>query len=222
MDANKIKFVDDDGSVEVLEPPMTARVHVETPTEEHSIPETIEEEPSSSSESVIIVSSASVDSSVEDLKSSVEDLKSSVEDLSGEILNLEKGDEEVKEPLNEEVVLVSRTEQKAVIEKVVEQHIKDLEKMESVILCLGSGISSSKEPLIGEPDVIKSVEVKVPDCKGGDEDKNIKAEGEPKSGALGPEEELDKESLSLVVNAVNDVRAKESAPITPKGCCILQ
>ena len=201
MDANKIKFVDDDGSVEVVEPPMTARVHNETPTEEHSIPETIEEEPSSSSESVIIVSS-SVDSSVEDLKSSLE--------LSGEILNLEKGVEEVKEPLNEEVVLVSRTEPKAVIEKVVEQHIKELEKMESVIL--GSGISSSKEPLIGEPDVIKSVEVKVPDCKGGDEEQNIKAE-----------EEVDKESLSLVVNAVNDVRAKESVPIiTPKGWCILQ
>jgi hypothetical protein len=204
MDANKIKFVDDDGSVEVVEPPMTSRVHVETPTEEKVIPETIEEESSTEEESVIIVSSASVNSSVEDLKSSLE--------LSGDILNLEaeKGVEEVKEPLNEEV-----------IEKVVEQHIKELEKMESVIL--GSGISSSKEPLIGEPDVIKSVEVKVPDYKGGDEDQNIKAEGEPKSGALGPEEEVDKESLSLVVNAVNDVRAKESAPIiTPKGCCILQ
>ncbi len=203
MDANKIKFVDDDGSVEVVEPPMTSRTHTDSPTKEHSIPETIEEEPSSSSESVIIVSS-SVDSSVEDLKSSLE--------LSGEILNLEaeKGVEEVKEPLNEEVVLVSRTEPKAVIEKVVEQHIKELEKMESVIL--GSGISSSKEPLIGEPDVIKSVEVKVSDCKGGYEEQNIKAE-----------EEVDKESLSLVVNAVNDVRAKESAPIiTPKGCCILQ
>ncbi len=101
MDANKIKFVDDDGSVEVVEPPMTARTHTDSPTEEHSIPETIEEEPSiedsrssTEEESVIIVSS-SVDSSVEDLKSSLE--------LSGEILKLEaeKGVEEVKEPLNE-------------------------------------------------------------------------------------------------------------------------
>ena len=220
MDANKIKFVDDDGSIEVLEPPMTARVHIETPTsprgwntEEKVIPETIEEEPSSSSESVIIVS-YSVDSSVEDLKSSVED-------LSGEILNSEAGEavkgaetgeavkgaetgEAVKDPLNEEVVLETRTEPKAVIEKVVEQHIKELEKMESVIL--GSGIASSMEPSIGESDIIKSEEVKVP------EDQDMKRE----------QEVIDKEALSLVANAVNDVRAKESAPITPKGCCILQ
>ena len=204
MDANKIKFVDDDGSIEVLEPPMTARVHIETPTspedwntEEKVIPETIEEEPSSSSESVIIVS-YSVDSSVED--------------LSGEILNSEAGEavkgaetgEAVKEPLNEEVVLETRTEPKAVIEKVVEQHIKELEKMESVIL--GSGIASSMEPSIGESDIIKSEEVKVP------EDQDMKRE----------QEVIDKEALSLVANAVNDVRAKESAPITPKGCCILQ
>jgi hypothetical protein len=200
---NKIKFVDDDGSVEVLEPPMTARVHVETPTQEEVIPETIEEEPSSTSESVIIVSS-STESSVEDLKSSVE---------GGDILNLEAGEEvkgaetgeAVKEPLNEEV-----------IEKVVEQHIKDLEKMESVIL--GSGIGSSI-PSFGEPDIIKSDEVKVP------EDQDMKSEQETKSGALGPEAEqevIDKESLSLVANAVSDVRANERVPITPKGCCILQ
>lgn len=215
MDANKIKFVDDDGSVEVVEPPMTARVHNETPTEEKVIPETIEEESSieesTEEESVIIVSSASGPEAPVSVDSSVEDLKSSLE-LSGDILNLEvvKGVEAVKEPLNEEVVLETRTEPKAVIEKVVEQHIKELEKMESVIL--GSGITSSKEPLIGEPDVIKSEEVKVPDCNGGDEDQNIKSEGE-----------VDKESLSLVVNAVNDVRAEKHAPlITPKGCCILQ
>ena len=207
MDDNKIKFVDDDGSVEVLEPPMTARVHVETPTEEEAIPETIEEEPSSTSESVILISS-SVDSSVEDLKSSVEG-------LSGDILNLEsdesvKGAEGVKEPLNEEVVLETRTEPKAVIEKVVEQHIKELEKMESVIL--GSGIASSMEPSIGESDIIKSDEVKVP------EDQDMKREQETKA----EQEVIDKESLSLVANAVNDVRADERVPITPKGCCILQ
>ena len=199
MDANKIKFVDDDGSVEVVEPPRTARVHNESPTspedwitQEKVIPETIEEESSTEEESVIIISSASGPEAPVSINSSIEDLKSSLE-LSGDILNLEVC-EAVKEPLNEEV-----------IEKVVEHHIKELQKMESVI-------STSIEPLIGEPDVVNSVEVKVPDCNGGDEDQNIKAEGE-----------VDKESLSLVVNAVNDVRAEKHAPlITPKGCCILQ
>jgi hypothetical protein len=194
MDANKIKFVDDDGSVEVLEPPMTARVHVETPTEEHSIPETIEEEPSSESENVIIVSS-SVDSSIEDLKSSVEN-------LSGEILNSEAG-EEVKEPLNEEVVLETRTEPKAVIEKVVEQHVKELEKMESVIASSVEAMQPPSAPFSereqGSPEIIKIDEVKVPE-----------------------KEEIDKEALSIVANAVQDIRAEEHKQITPKGCCILQ
>jgi len=183
MDANKIKFVDDDGSVEVLEPPMTARVHTETPTQEEAIPETIEEEPSSESESVIIVSS-SVDSSIEDLKSSVEN-------LSGEILNSEAG-EEVKEPLNEEV-----------IEKVVEQHVKELEKMESVIASSVEAIQPPSAPFSereqGSPEIIKIDEVKVPE-----------------------KEEIDKEALSIVANAVQDIRAEEHKQITPKGCCILQ
>ena len=108
MDANKIKFVDDDGSVEVVEPPMTARVHNETPTEEKVIPETIEEESSTEEESVIIVSSASGPEAPVSVDSSIEDLNSSLE-LSGDILNLEaceavKGVEAVKEPLNEEVI----------------------------------------------------------------------------------------------------------------------
>ena len=48
MDANKIKFVDDDGTVEVLEPPMTARIHVENPTRpETPYIEGIQEEESS-------------------------------------------------------------------------------------------------------------------------------------------------------------------------------
>ena len=167
MDASKIKFVDDDGSVEILEPPMTSRVHKETPTspndwitEEKVIPETIKEEPLSEEESVIIVSSATRPEAPVD---------SSVEDLSGEILNLEviKGVEAVKEPL---------------IEDAVEQHVKGLEKMESV---LSSSIEASP----------KTDEVK---------------------------DEIDKEALSLVANAVNDVRADEHAPISPKGCCILQ
>ena len=76
--------------------------------------------------------------------------------------------------------------------------------MESVIL--GSGIASSMEPSIGESDIIKSEEVKVP------ENQDMKRE----------QEVIDKEALSLVANAVNDVRANERVPITPKGCCILQ
>jgi hypothetical protein len=48
MDVNKIKFVDDDGTVEVLEPPMTARIHVENPTRpETPYIEGIQEEESS-------------------------------------------------------------------------------------------------------------------------------------------------------------------------------
>lgn len=163
MDANKIKFVDDDGSVEILEPPMTSRVHKETPTEEKVIPETIKEEPSSEEESVIIVSSST------GLEAPVT-VDSSVEDFSGEILNLEevKEVEAVKEPL---------------MEDAVEQHVKGLEKMESVLS------SSIEEP---SP---KTDEVK---------------------------DEIDKEALSLVANAVNDIRAEERVPVTPKGCCILQ
>ncbi len=159
---NKIKFIDDDGSVEVLEPPMTARVHVETPNQEENtgpdtVPDTIEEE-SSSDEDIVVVSSSA--------EGEINDISSSVESIS----NL-----------------------KPVIEtEVVEQHVKDLEKMESVI-------ASSVEALQGSPDVIKTDEVKVPE-----------------------KEEIDKEALSIVANAVQDIRAEEHKQITPKGCCILQ
>ena len=168
---NKIKFIDDDGSVEVLDPPMTARVHVETPNqEENTIPDTIEEE-SSSDEDIVVVSS-SVEGEINDISSSVEsishlDLKPVIET-------------EVIEDLGSS------------IEKVVEQHVKDLEKMESVI-------ASSVEAIQGTPDVIKTDEVKVPE-----------------------KEEIDKEALSIVANAVQDIRAEEHKQFTPKGCCILQ
>ena len=163
---NKIKFIDDDGSVEVLDPPMTARVHVETPNQEENtvldtVPDTIEEE-SSSDEDIVIVSSST--------EGEINDISSSVESISN---------------LNP----VIETE---VIEKVVEKHIKDLEKMESVI-------ASSVEAIQGNPDVIKTDEVKVPE-----------------------KEEIDKEALSIVANAVQDIRAEEHKQITPKGCCILQ
>ncbi len=118
---NKIKFIDDDGSVEVLDPPMTARVHVETPNQEENVPDTIEEE-SSSDEDIVVVSSSA--------EGEINDISSSVESIS----NL-----------------------KPVIEtEVVEQHVKDLEKMESVI-------ASSIEAIQGSPDVIKTDEVKVPE-----------------------------------------------------------
>ncbi len=158
---NKIKFIDDDGSVEVLDPPMTARVHVETPNQEENVPDTIEEE-SSSDEDIVVVSS-SAEGEINDISSSVESISS------------------LKPVIETEV-----------IEKVVEQHVKDLEKMESVI-------ASSVEAMQGSPDVIKTDEVKVPE-----------------------KEEIDKEALSIVANAVQDIRAEEHKQITPKGCCILQ
>ncbi len=165
---NKIKFIDDDGSVEVLDPPMTARVHVETPNQEENVPDTIEEE-SSSDEDIVIVSS-SAEGEINDISSSVESISSL----------------------------------KPVIEtEVVEQHVKDLEKMESVIASSVEAIQPPSAPFSereqGSPDVIKTDEVKVPE-----------------------KEEIDKEALSIVANAVQDIRAEEHKQITPKGCCILQ
>jgi hypothetical protein len=148
MDANKIKFIDDDGTVEVLEPPMTARIHVETPPR----PETpdlegIQEEPS------------------------VEIISSSVE---------------------EQVTVKSE------VEDAVEQHIKEIEKMDNVLLAASQPPSAPfSEREQGAPDVIKMDEVKVP-------------------------EEIDKEALSLVANAVQKVHTLDHKPITPKGCCVLQ
>jgi len=158
MDANKIKFVDDDGTVEVLEPPMTARIHVETPTR-HETPdlEGIKEEDHLLKDVVEIISS-SVEEQVT-VKSEVEEVASSVEDA-------------------------------------VEQHIKEIEKMDNVLLAASQPPSAPfSEREQGTPDVIKMDEVKVP-------------------------EEIDKEALSLVANGVQ--HASEHKPITPKGCCILQ
>jgi hypothetical protein len=165
---NKIKFIDDDGSVEVLDPPMTARVHVETPNQEENVPDTIEEE-SSSDEDIVVVSSSA--------EGEINDISSSVESIS----NL-----------------------KPVIEtEVVEQHVKDLEKMESVIASSVEAMQSPSAPFSereqGSPDVIKTDEVKVPE-----------------------KEEIDKEALSIVANAVQDIRTEEHKQNTPKGCCILQ
>ena len=45
-------------------------------------------------------------------------------------------------------------------------------------------------------------------------------EASPKSDEV--KDEIDKEALSLVANAVNDIRSEERVSISPKGCCILQ
>jgi len=165
---NKIKFIDDDGSVEVLDPPMTARVHVETPNQEENVPDTIEEE-SSSDEDIVIVSSSA--------EGEINDISSSVESIS----NLKP----------------------AIETEVIEQHVKDLEKMESVIASSIEAMQPPSAPFSfreqGSPDVVKIDEVKVPE-----------------------KEEIDKEALSIVANAVQDIRAEEHKQITPKGCCILQ
>jgi hypothetical protein len=169
MDANKIKFVDDDGTVEVLEPPMTARIHVETPPR----PETpdlegIQEEPSVEIISSSVEEQVTVKSEVEEAASSVEEAASSVEDAASSV------------------------------EDAVEQHVKEIEKMDNVLLAASQPPSAPfSEREQGTPDVIKMDEVKVP-------------------------EEIDKEALSLVANAVQKVHALDHKPITPKGCCILQ
>jgi len=120
MDANKIKFVDDDGTVEVLEPPMTARIHVETPPRPETpdlegIQEEEREDHLLMKDEVVEIISSSVKEQVT-VKSEVEEAASSVEDA-------------------------------------VEQHVKEIEKMDNVLLAASQGT----------PDVIKMDEVKVPE-----------------------------------------------------------
>jgi len=183
MDANKIKFVDDDGTVEVLEPPMTARIHVETPPrpetpdlegiqeeerEEHLLKDEVVEIIRSSVEEQVIV------------KSEVEEAVSSVE---GAVSSVEEAVSSVEGAVSS-------------VEGAVEQHVKEIEKMDNVLLAASQPPSAPfSEREQGTPDVIKMDEVKVP-------------------------EEIDNEALSLVANAVQ--HASEHKPITPKGCCILQ
>ena len=160
MDANKIKFIDDDGTVEVLEPPMTARIHVETPSRpETPYLEGIQEEENNLLKDAI-----------------VEIISSSVKEQTNEVVKREE---------------VSSVEDAASsVEDAVEQHVKELEKMDNV---LAEAI----------PNIIKMDEV---------------------SQSIGEmvKEEIDKEALSLVANAVQEVHASEHKLITPKGCCILQ
>jgi hypothetical protein len=165
MDANKIKFVDDDGTVEVLEPPMTARIHVETPPR----PET------------------------PDLEGIQE------EEREDHLLMKDEVVEIISSSVEEQVTVKSEVEEAASsVEEAVEQNVKELEKMDNVLLAASQPPSAPfSEREQGTPDVIKMEEVKVP-------------------------EEIDKEALSLVANAVQEVHASEHKPITPKGCCILQ
>ena len=178
MDANKIKFIDDDGSVEVLEPPMTARVHVETLIDElipkDRVSQTIEEE-SSSDEDIVI--SCSAEGEIND----IEDISSSVE-------------------MNPVIATEVIEDLGSSIEDAIEQHVKEIEKMDNVLLVASQPPSAPfSEREQGTPDVIKMDEVNVPE-----------------------QEEIDKETLSLVSNAVQEVHALDNKPITPKGCCILQ
>ncbi len=186
MDANKIKFVDNDGSAEVVDPPMTSRIHKETGSFENT-QETIEEK--SSNEEV------SIKSSSDEEKPSTISVGS--EHLLGE--NDETNSKEVNASLDVtserqslDMSLVRETLIEKVIEDAVEQNVKVLEKMESV---LSSSIEASVEDLKSSVEEPKTDEVK---------------------------DEIDKEALSLVANAVNDIRAEERVPVTPKGCCILQ
>ena len=108
MDANKIKFVDDDGTVEVLEPPMTARIHVETPSRPETpdledIQEEEREDHLLMKDEVVEIISSSVKEQVT-VKNEVEDAASSVEDAV------------------------------CSVEDAVEQHVIEIEKMDNVLL----------------------------------------------------------------------------------------
>ena len=132
MDANKIKFVDDDGTVEVLEPPMTARIHVETPSRpETPYIEGIQEEESKDhllkDEVVEIISSSAEEQVNETVKNEVEEVASSVEEVASSV-----------------------EEAASSVEEAVEQHVKEIE--DNVLLAASQGA----------PHVIKMDEVKVP------------------------------------------------------------
>lgn len=183
MDANKIKFVDTDGSIEVVEPPMTARVHIEKTQEDLPLQETIEEEHATISGDIlnieVVVQSSGLVEGVEAVKEPLEGILENVVIQSSGLVVQSSG-------------LVVQQE----IQGLVEHNIKELEKIESVLK---------------NPEFYPAEEQKIDEVN--EEQKIEKKHGE---------EDVDKEALSLVANAVNDVRSEESANITPKGCCILQ
>jgi hypothetical protein len=143
MDANKIKFVEDDGTVEVLEPPMTARIHVETPTRpETPYIEGIQEEESS-------VQSTSGDSDPVSGESSVQGL--------------------TEEQVTEELQALQRFIEGSAITLVLEQQRCDVSSVEDI---KDNVLQQAAVPSLpdldhtiaqGVPDVIKMDEVKVPE-----------------------------------------------------------
>jgi predicted ribosome quality control (RQC) complex YloA/Tae2 family protein len=153
MDANKIKFVDDDGTVEVLEPPMTARIHVETPSrpEEPDL-EGIQEEESKDhllkDEVVEIISSSAEEQVNETVKNEVEEVASSAEEVASSVEEAACSVEEVASSVEE--VASSVEEAASSVEEAVEQHVKEIEY--NVLLAASQGA----------PHVIEMDEVKVP------------------------------------------------------------
>ena len=207
MDANKIKFVDDDGTVEVLEPPMTARIHVENPTRpETPYIEGIQEEESSMQG----LTEEQVTEELQELQRFIEDTGSAIT----LVLEQQRCDVSSVEGIQEEESLVQGlteeqvTEELQTLQRFIEGSAIALEQQR----CDVSSVEDIKDNVLqqaavpslpdldhtiaqGVPDVIKMDEVKV------------------------PEQEY-KETLSLVANTVQ--HASEHKPITPKGCCILQ
>ncbi len=163
---NKIKFIDEDGSIELLDPPMTSRIHSPSQKEEmfalQTEPEAIKRE---------------------------EKLKRE------EIIQEEQSPEEVKEPSVENDTI----EEPVIVEDAVEHNIKNLEAMNELLT-----LTEPQEEIFAkqtEPEAIKR-----------EEEKSV-----PETDR---EEEIDKEALNVVVNAVSNVNVPKS--ISPKGCCIIQ
>ena len=103
---NKIKFIDQDGSEEVI--PMTARTH--RPDTPHNGVEALEE----ISEAIEQVEEDITERVEEDVKKVEEDVK--------------KVEEAITERVEEDVV-----EQVESVENAIEQHVKELEKMDNVL-----------------------------------------------------------------------------------------
>ena len=107
--------------------------------------------------------------------------------------DLEGIQEEIKDHLLKDEVVDSSSAEEQVNETVKNEVEKAASSVEEAV---EQHIKEIEDNVLqAAPDVIKMDEVKVP-------------------------EQIDKENLSLVANAVNDVRVDERVP--PKGCCILQ
>ena len=102
---NKIKFIDEDGSEEVI--PMTARTH--RPDTPHNGVESLEE----------------ISEAIEQVEEAVESVEEAVTER---VESLQQVEEAVVEQVEEAVV-----EQVESVENAIEQHVKELEKMDNVL-----------------------------------------------------------------------------------------